>query len=91
MNNHLRLLGFQVRDVVTKFTGVATTIASDLYGCVQAFVSPGVDKAGGLGDGHWFDTKRLELISKKPVMSVPTFDVLPGGQRLPAPPSQPTA
>jgi len=90
MNEHFKLLGFKVRDAVTGFHGVVTTISFDLYGCVQAIVSPGkCDEKGDFGESRWFDTKRLIALSKKSVMEVPTFDVVPGGQELPGYPSKP--
>src|SRR5256885_6644880 len=58
---HLELLGYQVRDVVSGFTGVVTSISFDLYGCVQGLVTPPVIEKEGKksGDSGWFDTKRL--------------------------------
>lgn len=82
-NEHLKLLGFKVKDVVTGFTGVISSISFDLYGCVQAIVNPGLDKDGKPGDMHWFDLKRLEPIGDKPVMEQPTFESVPGGEHLP--------
>jgi hypothetical protein len=90
MDEHFRLLGFAVRDVVTGFTGVVTSISFDLYGCVQAIVSPGCDEKGKLDEGRWFDTKRLVATSDEPVMAVPSFVAVPGGQSLPTFPSKPT-
>ncbi len=81
--NHLALLGFKVRDAVTGFTGVVSSISFDLYGCVQAIVTP-TQKDGKCEDSKWFDTKRLKPISSKPVMEVPTFDVVPGPEAKPA-------
>jgi hypothetical protein len=89
MEQHLELLGFRVRDIVSGMEGVVTSISFDLYGCVQAVVNSGLDKDGQPAEGRWFDTKRLIPISKKPVMAIPTFDIVPGGQRLPKYPSQP--
>jgi hypothetical protein len=39
--------------------------------------------------GRWFDTKRLEVLDTTPVMAVPTFERIDGGQELPGYPSQP--
>lgn len=75
---HFALLGHKARDVVTGFTGVVTSICFDLYGCVQAALTPFADKDGKTGDTNWFDTKRLEQMSDEPLMSVPTFDEVPG-------------
>lgn len=89
MHEHLRLLGFPVRDAVTGFEGVVESIAFDLYGCVQAVVKGGLDEKGLPQDGRWFDTKRLTAVSATPVMTVPTFEVIPGGAEKPAQPQMP--
>lgn len=77
----LHLLGLRVEDRVTGFRGVVTTISYDLYGCVQAIVSPGTvtENPGKLEDSRWFDTKRLKVLERVPVMDVPSFDNPPGG------------
>ena len=55
MKHHFALLGLKVRDRVTGFEGIASTIGFDLYGCVQALVTPEMDKEGKLADSRWFD------------------------------------
>lgn len=90
MKHHLELLGFNVSDKVTGFKGVVSSISFDLYGCVQANVTPGLDKEGKLLGGYWFDTNRLKKMGNKPVMKVPTFELIPGGQILPEFNSQPS-
>lgn len=91
----MKLLGLRVCDLVTGFTGIVSSISYDLYGCVQAVVTPGVSKDGKAEDGRWFDTKRLTVLDPKPVMEVPCFEeavtsveaapvkTIPGGQKLP--------
>lgn len=74
IKKHLEMLGKQVKDRVTGFTGIATTISFDLYGCVQVVVNPGMNKDKKLGECHWFDIGRLEVLSKTAVMDVPNFD-----------------
>ena len=69
------LLGFKVQDKVTKFSGVITSISFDLYGCIQAIVSPPVDKDGKDQEGRWFDISRLEILEKERVMDCPKFFV----------------
>lgn len=82
MNDFLKLLGFEVKDAVTKFNGVVVSITFDLYGCVQAYVMPKADKAGKIGDGCWFDVKRLTKTSTAPVMAVPQWPTTkPGEER----------
>lgn len=73
MKEHMKLLGLKVRDRVTGFTGIVTTIAFDLYGCVQAVVNPLAREDNSKDDSRWFDTKRLEILSNEPVMEVPSF------------------
>ena len=86
----INLLGLKVRDTVTGFTGVVTTISYDLYGCVQAIVTPSVDsKTQRREDGQWFDTKRLVVLAKTPVMDQPSFQKVAGGDHKSLPPSSP--
>jgi hypothetical protein len=73
MQEYMKLLGLSVRDVVTGFTGVVSSVSFDLYGCVQTIVTPPIDEKGALGDGRWFDAKRLEIVNASPVMAVPSF------------------
>lgn len=86
MNEHFKLLGFNVRDIVSGFEGVAESVSFDLYGCVQMALRPATDrtKPGDFPDGRWFDVKRLRAISKTPVMEVPDFADPPGGIDKPA-------
>lgn len=93
MKEHFKLLGFKVRDIVTGFEGIAESVSFDLYGCVQYVIRPPIDKKKSeQPPGHWFDAKRLEKISKQPVMPVPTFAVadIPGGTSKPSFQSQPS-
>jgi len=73
IKKHIGLLGYKVKDKVTGFKGVVSSIHFDLYGCIQAVVVPGADKTK-LDNGHFFDVGRLEVTSKKPVMEIPDFD-----------------
>lgn len=91
MKEHLKLLGLKVRDVVTGFEGTVDTIAFDLYGCVQAIVRGAQNKKSPAEapEARWFDTKRLTVLSRTPVMAAPTFAVVPGGSEKPAQPERP--
>jgi hypothetical protein len=89
MQQHMKFLGMPVIDKVSGFTGTATSINFDLYGCVQVFVNPpAVEGKDGmrLPGGHWFDTSRLEITGDTPVMEVPDFAAAlkppAGGQEL---------
>lgn len=71
---HINMLGLKVKDAVTGFNGVVTTVSFELYGCVQAVVTPPANSAGEVNDGRWFDVTRLEIIDSKPVMALPNFE-----------------
>ena len=75
--SHIDLLGKTYRDRVTGFVGVVSSISFDLYGCIQAALTPSVDKDGKTRDGHWFDIHRLEPLGNDPVMPVPAFAQTP--------------
>ncbi len=83
---HLELLGFRVKDRVTGFEGVVSSVCFDLYGCIQAVVNPGLDKDGKPRDSHYFDIGRLEATSDDPVMQAPDFENInvAAGQKGPA-------
>ena len=74
VEKHLSLLGMRVKDKITGFTGVVTSIGFDLYGCIQAVINPGVDKEGKLQELTWFDVSRLELLGAEPVIEQPNFE-----------------
>lgn len=73
IEKHMGLLGLRVRDKVTGFHGVVSSVCFDLYGCIQASVNPGMGSDGNLMDSHWFDVNRLAVESPEPVMEVPDF------------------
>ncbi len=84
IKEHFKLLGLQVKDAVSGFTGVVTSVSFDLYGCVQAIVTPGLDEKGQPQDGRWFDMKRLAPTAQTPVMALPDFSIVPGPEHKPA-------
>lgn len=73
--NHIKkYLGMTVTDKVTGFSGVVTSVAFDLFGCVQADVRPaGTSKDGELRGGYWFDVTRLSVSRKARAMDLPDF------------------
>ena len=75
INKHMQMLGIPVTDKVTGFAGVVSCVSFDLYGCVQAIVTPKVGKDGALGEGKWFDIARLKATANTPVMSLPDYDL----------------
>lgn len=70
---HIDILGFPVRDKVTDFKGVASTVSFDLYGCIQVVVTPQALKDGSAAEARWFDITRLVITKNKRVMEVPNF------------------
>lgn len=83
MNDYMKLLGMKAKDRVTGASGVVTSLSFDLYGCVQAWLTPPVAKGGKQPDnGGWYDAKRLEVTAAKPVMEQPVF-AAPGTERGP--------
>lgn len=67
----LSMLGLKAKDRVTGFAGVVSSVTFDLYGCVQAIVTPAVSADGKTGESAWFDIKRLETSER--VMDAPQF------------------
>ncbi len=56
--------GSVYRDKITGFEGVVTGKASYITGCDQYLLSPPV-KDGSYQEGRYFDSGRIELVSKK--------------------------
>lgn len=77
----IALLGTTARDRVTGFTGMVSSVSFDAYGCVQAWLTPEV-KDGKMGDGTWFDVKRLEPKGKRK-MPAPDFSGVYGSENGP--------
>ncbi len=73
MQDHIDLLGKKAKDLVTGFSGVITSMSFDLYGCIQAVVTPPVNEKGEMKDGKWFDVARLSIPEDTPVMDIPDF------------------
>lgn len=67
----LSYLGLKVVDRVTGFEGVVSSVSFDLYGCIQAVVTPPVSYTNQ--DSRWFDIVRLRVVSDVPVMHTPDF------------------
>jgi hypothetical protein len=79
----LRLLGLKVKDRVTQFEGIVTSVGFDLYGCIQAVVTPEMTAPAKVEDSRWFDTSRLEILHAIPVMAVPQYGVVPKSTQVP--------
>jgi len=75
MNNAIDFLGKKVRDKVTSFTGIVTSVSYDLYGCIQLLVTPEVDnKHMTKQDSYWYDINRVDIVNNKRVMPLPKFN-----------------
>lgn len=72
----MELLGLKVEDKVSGLKGVVTSISYDLYGCIQASITPKSQGPKGEQEMYmiWYDISRLNVLSKKPVMKVPKFE-----------------
>ena len=58
-------LGYEVKCIVSGFTGIATAKIEYLTGCVQFEVSPMILKSDGdMQSAYWVDESRLKYISK---------------------------
>jgi hypothetical protein len=79
IEEHLNLLGWEVADRVTGYSGVVTSVSFDLYGCIQAVVQPPHDSVlGNTPDGRWFDVSRLQVLPDRlRIMPVPAYDFTP--------------
>lgn len=74
INEALALLGTRQRDKVSGLDGVVISISFDLSGCIQAALSPPVDKDGKLSQSTWFDLGRL-AVSGEPALDPFPFAV----------------
>lgn len=73
-NKTIALLGRKATDKVTGYQGVVSSVTFDLYGCVQAILTPPAKEGDTeLKSGHWFDVQRLD-VSEDRVMATPNFD-----------------
>lgn len=55
-------LGWQVRDLVTGFTGIAVARVEYLNGCVQYCVKPQAGEDGKMPEGEYIDAGQLEIV-----------------------------
>lgn len=74
VKKQLAKLGFTVKDKITGFEGIVTSVNFDLYGCIQLLVHPGLDEKGKIREAQWFDTARLEILNEEPIMKQPKFN-----------------
>ena len=76
VNKYFDMLGRQGTDRVTGFKGVVSSVYFDLYGCIQAVLTPPVASDGKRADNAIFDVSRLE-VTGAPVMERPDFEYGP--------------
>lgn len=72
------MMGKEVKDIVTGFSGIVTGKITWLFGCNQYNVMPRVAENGDTKDGQWFDEGRLEVINEG---IRPTEVMAPTGKR----------
>lgn len=74
-------LGDRVRDVYTKFTGIAIGRTQWLTGCDRIGIKPEkLDKDGKPQEVEWFDEPHVELVrALKPKVSKESRTAKPGG------------
>lgn len=58
------MMGKEVKDIVTGFSGVITGKSTWLFGCNQYCVSPKISEDGGIKAGEWFDEGRIQIIGE---------------------------
>ncbi len=78
VEEHMDLLGTQMKDAVTGFKGMVDSVCFDAYGCVQISLKPAIDAKGKMPDAYWFDVKRLKAFGTR-LMPVPPFFTTPAG------------
>jgi hypothetical protein len=63
----VKMLGLEVKDSVSGFTGIATASHSYLNGCMRITVQPKIDKDGKLPESQTFDAPQLIVVGKKKI------------------------
>lgn len=58
----MSILGFTYKDKITGFSGVCTGYVEYISGCNQLLLVPPAKPDGELGQSHWFDVQRCELV-----------------------------
>lgn len=74
IQEHMELLGMKATDKVTGFKGVVTSVSFDLFGCIQAVLTPEAGDQGKQEESRWYDVNRLRVKGKKRVMEMPNYD-----------------
>lgn len=74
--------GDRVKDPITGFEGIVTSIQEHLHGCRHVCIKPETLHDGKPIDGHWFDEPRVVKVKGK---VVPIGDRVKGGPSLSKP------
>jgi len=61
LNPNVLLLGREMTDSVTGFTGIAVSKIEYLTGCTQYCLKGKVNKDGKVPEGEWFDWQKLTV------------------------------
>ena len=72
IKKHLDKLGKKAIDRITGFEGVVTSVGFDLYGCIQAVLTPPANESE-MKSGIWLDINRLSIIDDVVVLEPPNF------------------
>jgi hypothetical protein len=72
----IEMLGETGVDIITGIEGVITSVCFDLYGCVQAIITPlGMKEDGKPKDSStWLDVNRIKIKTGDKIMLTPDFD-----------------
>jgi hypothetical protein len=63
-------LGYQYKDKITGFGGIATGHAQYISGCSQVLLAPPCAADGTMRESQWFDEQRLEAQSSTAVVAL---------------------
>jgi hypothetical protein len=74
------MLGKKVKDIITGFTGIATSKLEFLTGCTQIGISPPVKKGEPtIPDTVYVDISRVEVLGEGPKLKTKVVKKEPGG------------
>jgi len=77
-------LGYEVRDIMTGFQGIAVGRTDWLYSCSRIAVRTPELVRGKPVDDQWFDVQQLDIVKESdPPMSVDSVATKPGGNKVP--------
>jgi hypothetical protein len=57
-------LGYEVKDIISGFTGTATARVEYVNGCVQWCISPKIGKDGVFKEARYFDEKQVLFVGE---------------------------